>query len=230
MKIHGKESTSCEQERHGWLSVNLAGEDVDLVPERGLWWPKERTLFIADIHLGKAATFQRAGMPVPERSHQSDLNRLSAMLTATQAQRLVILGDFFHARQGRTPITEGSILAWRNEWPEIEIMLTEGNHDRQTGPPATELAIQYVRGVARIGPFALRHEPEPVDGCFTLAGHIHPAYRLGSIKARCFHCIDNKMLVLPSFGEFTGSKIVDMAKGDRIYLVGDEVIELPMRR
>lgn len=214
----------------GSLPIVLAGEQVYLMPDRGLWWPVEQTLFIADIHLGKAATFQRAGMPVPECSHQADLQRLSRILTETQAKRLVILGDFFHARQGRTAITEGLILEWRNERPEIEILLTEGNHDRQTGPPASELGIRYVKGVLKMGPFALRHEPEPVDGCFTLAGHIHPAYRLGSIKARCFHRIGEEMMVLPSFGEFTGSKFVEMGAGDRIYLVGDEVIELPKKR
>ncbi len=36
-----------------------AGKPVQLLPERALWWPAGQALFVADLHLGKAATFPR---------------------------------------------------------------------------------------------------------------------------------------------------------------------------
>ena len=36
----------------GALPITLAGEAVVLLPERALWWPRERALFVADVHLG----------------------------------------------------------------------------------------------------------------------------------------------------------------------------------
>ena len=45
--------------------ATLAGEAVELLPERALHWIRERTLFVADVHLGKAAAFRAGGVPVP---------------------------------------------------------------------------------------------------------------------------------------------------------------------
>ena len=47
------------------LVIAYAGEAVWLLPEHALWWPAQRVLFIADLHLGKAATYRTLGQPVP---------------------------------------------------------------------------------------------------------------------------------------------------------------------
>ena len=39
----------------GRIAVTLAGEAILLLPERALYWPRQRALFVADVHLGKAA-------------------------------------------------------------------------------------------------------------------------------------------------------------------------------
>jgi hypothetical protein len=43
----------------GCDTVMLAGETVVLSAGRALSWPRERTLFVADAHPGKAASFRR---------------------------------------------------------------------------------------------------------------------------------------------------------------------------
>ena len=43
----------------------LCGERVVLRVERALFWPAQATLFVADVHLGKAATFRAGGVPLP---------------------------------------------------------------------------------------------------------------------------------------------------------------------
>ena len=87
--------------RTGDATLEWGGVLLTLLPERAVWWGAEKTLLIADPHFGKAAAFRFAGIPVPETSHEDDLERLSHLLMRTDAQRLVILGDFLHAKTGR---------------------------------------------------------------------------------------------------------------------------------
>ena len=49
----------------GALEINVASERLWLLPDRAAYWPRTKTLLIADAHLGKAAAFRRAGIPVP---------------------------------------------------------------------------------------------------------------------------------------------------------------------
>jgi len=86
----------------GSLGILLAGEPVHLLAQHALWWPAQGTLFIADLHLGKAATFRARGIPVPAGTTQGNLDRLSALLQGLPVRRLVVLGDFLHAAQART--------------------------------------------------------------------------------------------------------------------------------
>ena len=46
--------------------MELAGEQMDLLPERAVWWGARGALLVADVHLGKASTFRARGLPVPE--------------------------------------------------------------------------------------------------------------------------------------------------------------------
>ncbi|MFL5519615.1 MAG: DEAD/DEAH box helicase, partial [Gemmatimonadales bacterium] len=95
-------------------TLELAGEHVALLAERALWWPARRTLVVADVHLGKAATFRAAGIPIPSGSTGDDLARLDRALARTGATALVILGDLFHARVGReAPGTVSQVGGWR---------------------------------------------------------------------------------------------------------------------
>jgi metallophosphoesterase superfamily enzyme len=43
----------------------VMGERFVLLPEKAAFWPAMKTLFVADFHLGKAASFRRAGIPLP---------------------------------------------------------------------------------------------------------------------------------------------------------------------
>ena len=98
---------------HPAYETALCGERVVLHPERALHWPAGGTLFVADVHLGKAASFRAGGVPLPRGGTQADLARLGSLLARTKAARLVILGDFLHARAGRVAALEVSFKAWR---------------------------------------------------------------------------------------------------------------------
>src|SRR4029450_11523383 len=93
--------------------TTLCGERVRLHPERALHWPGGDALFVADVHLGKAASFRAGGVPLPRGSTQADLARLSSLLERTGARRLVVLGDFLRARAGRVAPLDASVQRWR---------------------------------------------------------------------------------------------------------------------
>jgi DNA ligase-associated metallophosphoesterase len=140
--------------------VRLAGEEILLLPERALFWPRAAALIAADLHWGKAATFRAAGIPVPAGTTSADLARLDAALERTCARRLLVLGDLFHARAGRVAAgTRAELRRWRGLHPKLEILLVRGNHDRHSGDPPEDLRINCVNAPAFVPPFILRHEP-----------------------------------------------------------------------
>ncbi len=208
------------------VRVRLAGEEVLLLPERALFWPRAAALIAADFHWGKGATFRAAGIPIPGGTTDDDLVRLDAALLRTCARRLVVLGDLFHARAGRIATrTLAELRRWRGLRAELEILLVRGNHDRHAGDPPEDLRINCLDAPAFVPPFVLRHEPvESADG-YTLAGHLHPGVVLagrGLLRERlpCFW-LTPRTAVLPAFGSFTGLAPVAPAAGDRIFVVAE---------
>lgn len=215
------------------MRTQLAGEEVEFRPDGTLLWPSESTLFVADIHLGKGASFRSQGLPVPPGSTLATLEKLSLSLDSA-VQRLIILGDLWHARQGKTAEAVEHFLSWRSR-VSVEIMLIEGNHDRKSGQLPVGSDIQTVQDGATVGPFRLRHEPEPMDEGYVLAGHLHPGYGLDgrgrqSMTVPCFW-ITPGVTVLPSFGTFTGCSRIRPSESDRVIVTtGSECREVPISR
>ncbi len=211
------------------LCIEVAGEPVWLLPERALFWPRAGTLVAADLHWGKAATFRAAGIPIPGGTTSDDLTRLDAALDRTDARRLVVLGDLFHARAGRVAtLTLAALRRWRGLRSEIEILLVRGNHDRHAGDPPADLRINCVDDPAFVPPFVLRHQPASSPAGYTLAGHVHPGVVLagpGRQRERlpCF-LFGGDVAVLPAFGSFTGLGIVEAEPGDRLFVVADDEV------
>jgi DNA ligase-associated metallophosphoesterase len=209
----------------------VAGERLILLPERAAWWPAAKTLFVADFHLGKAASFRRAGIPMPGGTTSENLARLQRAVAATGARHLIFLGDFLHSAEGRAQRTLEQFAAWRAAQPDLAITLVRGNHDDRAGDPPEDWAMRCVDPGERLGPFALVHDPVAVAGAYALAGHIHPAVRLSerggqSLRLPCFW-FRARVGVLPSFGAFTGSALVRPRAGDQVFVVaGDEVLQV----
>ncbi|VTS00695.1 dead deah box helicase : Metallophosphoesterase, DNA ligase-associated OS=uncultured bacterium PE=4 SV=1 [Gemmata massiliana] len=207
--------------------VEIAGEDLVLRPDRSLFWPRAKSLVIADPHFGKAETFRAAGVPVPGGTAEP-LARLGAALSDTAAEHLLVLGDFWHAREGRTARVAGELAAWRAARPELGVRLVRGNHDR-AGPPPDGWG--EWSGAFRAEPFVLAHFPEPSDGGYVLAGHLHPGVTLGRERLRlpCFW-FGARVGVLPAFGAFTGAANVPIRRADRVFAVaGGAVVDVSRR-
>lgn len=197
------------------LTIELAGETVELLAGRALYWPARARLLIADLHLGKEDSFRRAGIAVPLGSTSADLARLAGLLARCRARALWILGDMLHG-----PLVDTS---WRGAWqafqaahPELEVVLVRGNHDRSIA--AADLAIRIVTDPVADDPFLLCHDaPDDrtaADGRVAIGGHVHPVVRVPGFHGRFPAFVQTgHRLLLPAFSAFTGGWLVTGATG-----------------
>ena len=209
------------------LTVPVGGQPLVLLPERAVFLPEVSALLVADAHFGKAQTFRRQGVPVPAGTTSGNLARLSGLLSRTGARSLVFLGDLLHAREARAPALAEAFCAWRARHAQVAMTLVRGNHDDRAGDPPPHWGVAVVDEPLELGPFALRHHPEPEPGRYVLAGHLHPAAWVGHgpdrLRLPCFH-LGADVGVLPAFGGFTGMHPVRPRPGDRLFVIADDVV------
>lgn len=217
------------------IELQWAGETFIALADKALWWPRTRTICIADLHLGKAAAFQRGGIPVPEHATLSGIHRLDRLVERLSPRRLVLLGDLLHARDGRTPELLNAIAEWRAARAEVDVLLVRGNHDLRAGDPPVRW---YMRTHSEPfadpgdGEVAFAHHPEvaSIGGGFTLCGHVHPAVVLSGpvrgMRAPCFWFAE-RTAMLPAFGSFTGCRVIRPGDRDRVIAVGpDDIVDV----
>ncbi|MES2565149.1 MAG: ligase-associated DNA damage response endonuclease PdeM [Pseudomonadota bacterium] len=206
----------------GALEVIAGVENLWLLPDRAAYWPRTHTLLVADAHLGKAAAFRRAGVAVPAGTTDENLHRLSTLIDAVSARRLVFLGDMLHNRVA-LDASAAAFTRWRERHDNVEMVLVRGNHDRRAGDPPPEWRVECVDEPCLMGGIALCHFPQTVSGHFALAGHVHPAAKLSGrgrelVRLPCFF-FTREYAILPAFGRFTGMANVEPRAGDRVYVV-----------
>jgi DNA ligase-associated metallophosphoesterase len=204
---------------------------IVLLPGRAALLPASATLLVADLHLGKAATFRKAGIPVPEGSAQRDLARLADLVVRHAARRVLVLGDLFHARIGCTEQVQAEFAATRARLADTEVVLVLGNHDRPLGGLPATLGIDAVVPVLDEPPFHFVHEPAGGMAAagrdlFTIGGHLHPTVSIRSpsgdrIADRCF-VAEPAALVLPAFGSFTGGHRITPTGDTRVWIARDD--------
>jgi DNA ligase-associated metallophosphoesterase len=210
------------------LECKVAGEDLVLLPERAVFWPANKTLFVADFHLGKAASFRRAGIPLPSGTTAENVGRLGRAIDKTGAKQVVFLGDFLHSAAGRTQSTFDGFAGWRAARRAVDLTLVRGNHDKKAGDPPQAWGLRCIEAGETLGPFILNHEPGESRGGYALAGHIHPAVRLSacgerSLRLPCFW-FGARYGVLPAFGAFTGNADVLPRRGDQVFVIAEEEV------
>jgi uncharacterized protein len=214
-------------------TIHIADETLILMPERAVYWTRTGTLFIADTHWGKSATFRRFGLAIPTADVQDDLNRLSDAIGRMQARRLIVLGDLLHARAGLQPAVMTTVTRWREDHRDLAITLVRGNHDRHAGDPPDNWRIRVVDGPTPGPYFVLNHEPHQPENGYALTGHLHPGVALHGpggqrLKQACFWVRADHM-VLPAFASFTGLGLIQPTATDQVYAVTGQAV-LPLRR
>lgn len=183
-------------------TLEIAGEVLVPHGSGALYWPRERTLLVADLHLEKGAAFASRGAFLPPYDTRTTLRRLGEVIAAFAPRRVVALGDSFHTAQAAYSIGADDLAALRALQGGRDWCWITGNHD----PHLPRTVGGTVCEALRFAGIALRHEPSGT-GEPEIAGHLHPvartAWRGESIRRRCF-ATDGRRLVLPALGAFTG--------------------------
>lgn len=212
----------------GMATTAVAGWRVGLLPDKALWLEEQRWLLVADVHIGKAVSFRKLGVPVPQGTTTDTLTRLSLLIEKLAPARVVFLGDFLHSAHSRAAATQAAVAAWRQRHADLPLTLVRGNHDDRAGDPPADLGIDVVdeplavSGREHRQPLLLCHHPEPREGGYVLAGHWHPCVTLRSavdrLRLPCFW-FSQRVGVLPAFGAFTGMHPIQRAPDDRVWAV-----------
>lgn len=183
--------------------ILVCGKQFATDPSGALFWPEQKTLIVADLHLEKGSAAAKKGSLLPPYDSRSTLRRLAKVMDRYDPDRVVALGDSFHdkAAADRLPHVDRErlrILGQGREWYWIT-----GNHD----PVLPDWLEGAVCPVLSIDGLKFRHEPTTKTVSREIAGHLHPAARLtrrgASVRRKCF-VSDGARLVLPAFGAFAG--------------------------
>lgn len=215
----------------GMEAIELSGVKLKLLSDKAIYLSHANSLLVSDVHLGKSETFQAAGIPVSNQVNQATLQRLQTLCETLQPETLFILGDLFHSKLA---LVDEVLDGWFQflAVTQVDVTLILGNHDRALISTLNQLSIECITTAIQVDNVVLSHEPSPQPGCLNICGHVHPCVRLKSkldnLRLPCFY-LDHaqNMLILPSFGEFTGGYEMPLNRHSTAYVVaGDRVIAI----
>ena len=208
------------------LDIKIFEETFTLHPTRALYWKASPILMISDVHLGKVSHFRKSGAAVPRGAIHKNFDLLNEVISYFNPLEVYFMGDLFHSYlNGEWQLFESWIRKQKHQ-----TTLISGNHDIISPLKFESLGIR-VCPVLRKHPFFFTHHPSEEEGYFNFSGHLHPAVRLRgmgrqSLRLPCFFRNENQM-ILPAFGEFTGSHVLSPGKNDQVYAIAsNEVIDV----
>lgn len=216
MRFDGSAALQAEEP----VIIRFHGQDFLPLNSGALFWPAERTLLVADLHLEKMASLSRRGQFLPPYDTSMTLGRLAADLVATGAEHVVALGDSFHRDEATSSLlvqdrARLDDLTARASWTWLG-----GNHD----PTPHGLGGDCLTELVRAG-LTLTHHPRRG----VVAGHLHPAARVvingRSVRRPCF-VHDETTMILPAYGSAAGS--INVLSAPFAGLFAWEAIEVTM--
>lgn len=208
---------------------HLRDQRLQLLAEKAMYWQRLNTLIVADLHIGKSAHFRKHGIAVPGNVNESNLDKLSGILKNTDTDHLVILGDLFHSDINKE---WEQFVRWRKNYRELEVSLVIGNHDILKKEHYLTGRINLFKKMT-LDPFVLIHDLKEIKdpqshNHYILSGHIHPAVKLKgkgrqTMKLPCFY-FGKTYGILPAFGSFTGTAVIEPKSGDQVFMIADSQI------
>jgi len=181
----------------------LAGAEIVADPAGAMYWPSERMLVIADLHLEKGSAFAKRGVLLPPYDTATTLLRLADLLHRYAPLRVVALGDSFHDSEGPRRMSSADGTALRGLQSGCDWIWIAGNHDADL---PRDIGGNFACSLA-LGPLIFRHLPAAGAADGEVAGHLHPVARVAqrgrSVSRRCFTS-DGRRLVMPAFGAYAG--------------------------
>ncbi len=176
-----------------------------------LYWPAEKALLVADLHLEKGSAHAVRGRMLPPYDTRDTLMKLAEAIDRHAPEVVIALGDSLHDRGAadRLDLDDLRVLGMLQEGRRW-IWVT-GNHDPEI---AAALRGEVLEDLTLEG-ITLRHAPREARISHEIAGHLHPAARVSlyghAVRRPCF-VGNGRRLVMPAFGVYTGGlNILDAA-------------------
>ena len=212
--------------------LRFAGHHLLLDPLGGLYWPAQRLLAVADLHLEKGTAAARAGSLLPPWDTAITLDRLGQLIHKHNPLTIVALGDSFHDRYGFSRMAQADaarLLAWADA---IDFVWVLGNHDPAPAPGLAGLSTACWSHEGLDFCHQARHG-HPKDRNPELVGHHHPKAsiptRAGHVTRPCFVAGEHR-LMLPALGAFTGGLDVASPAIARLFPAGGHAYLLGQSR
>jgi DNA ligase-associated metallophosphoesterase len=204
-------------------NLQIHNQSIVLHPSGSLFWEEKSVLMISDVHLGKVSHFRKYGAAVPQKAIQANFNLMDEVVEFFNPNNIYFLGDLFHSHIN----SEWNLF---EEWiskSKSKIILINGNHDIISPLKYEALGIKIQDELVEKD-FLLTHHPEERENYFNFCGHIHPAVKIRgsgkqSLRLPCFFKSLNQ-LILPAFGEFTGSFTLKPKKKDQVFAIAEGMI------
>ncbi|WP_390586149.1 ligase-associated DNA damage response endonuclease PdeM [Erythrobacter sp. MTPC3] len=188
--------------------LDFAGEELVLMKSNALYWPRERALLVADLHLEKGSWFARQGQMLPPYDSRETLERIADGIKATGARRVITLGDNFHDDAGTQRLDHYAAGMLESLTRALDWVWITGNHDDQMDRAFGATLVDELE----LNGIILRHEAKRGETQAELSGHYHPKMRLkvsGRHIARPCAVVSRTKdtgdrMIVPAFGAYTG--------------------------
>lgn len=205
--------------------ITICGKSFIADQSGALYWPGEKALIIADLHLEKGSSYAARGQFLPPYDTRATLLRLAETIDRFDVATVIALGDSIHDEGAADRIAADDLDILHILQDERRWIWVTGNHDPVLsnafgGDVADELELEGL---------ALRHVPRRARVTHEIAGHMHPAGKLSlhgsALRRPCF--VGNGLrLILPAFGAYAGGlNVLDDAFGP---LFGDDGVSVWM--
>jgi DNA ligase-associated metallophosphoesterase len=192
-------------------TITIGNASLIADPVGALYWPEQKMLVVADLHLEKGSSFARRGVLLPPYDSGTTLDNLGKLIARYAPRQVVALGDSFHDRDGSSRMTVRDRESLASLQRGRDWIWIAGNHD----PDPPTLGGTFAREVAVDG-LVFRHEPTGEVG--EIAGHLHPCARVrwrGHVVVRRCFAAAAQHLVMPALGAYTGGlNVLDRAFAD----------------
>jgi uncharacterized protein len=208
-----------------FIKHTINNNNFILHSNRTVFWEQEKILILSDLHLGKTGHFRKSGIAVPHAVMKEDMQRLVDAIQFFKPKQLVVVGDMFHSVENKE---HNLFFKWRHDLAQVEILLVKGNHDIVPHEWYAHAAVQVAEKIFIKNDIAFVHHIEDVqeeekENFYFFSGHIHPAVNIRglgkqSLRFPCFY-FTKKFAVLPAFGKFTGTYLVEPAKNEKAFAV-----------
>ncbi|MEO1207087.1 MAG: ligase-associated DNA damage response endonuclease PdeM [Pseudomonadota bacterium] len=209
--------------------LSICGKTLIADVSGAVYWPAEKALIVADLHLEKGSSFAARGQMLPPYDTRETLAKLAGVIDKYGATSVIALGDSFHDTDAVNRIDGEDLETLSIMQDACEWIWVTGNHD----PVISDRVGGHVFPAVALAGLSLRHEPTSGTQTHEIAGHLHPAAKMSrngfTVRRPCF--VGNGLrLVMPAFGAFTGGlNVLDEAfsplfgiDGMKVWMLGQE--------